>query len=638
MIKHGRFFLVSLIHKLFNDILNSGIFPSQWNSGLIIPIYKNKGDPNLPSNYRGITLASCLGKLFTSLLQTRYMNYLEKHCKLNNEQFGFRRNSRTTDNLFILQQIIHRYFGKKEKVFACFIDYEKAFDTVWQKGLIHKLSKIGVKGKFLEVVNSMYKNINSCVQLNNNSYSDTFHCNKGIMQGDSLSPLLFTTYMNDIPEFLRESNCPGVNIGNTNINCLMFADDLILLSSTVDRLQKLMNALNTHAKKWRLKVNTNKTNAMVFCANGHRLYNYKFTYNNTTVETVDKQTYLGIVITPSGRFSHARMVLSNKARKTLGHIRSLISNCTNIPLSLLDKLFDSLVKPVLLYGSEIWGPELLSYKSEFDTSDIEQTHLKFCKQILNIPSYTANMKVRAELGRYPLSVDIKKQIASYYLRLKYNITNSTLKVAFQYSVCHSTPFQNIYEQMVELQNPLKNVGKPPSTKQEIKSIIKKTEKDIKKSYAQGYFNTLLDESSNNTDKISYGNMKKEYVMEKYLKVVNKPSHRVAISKFRLNAHRLRINLGCYENKGGPIPVEQRTCLYCKNNTIENEKHFILECKTYENTRNTFIKEFSIKFTQFSSLSEKEKTLAILNTEDKAMSNLVGKFLNEIYKQRCNVKK
>ena len=122
-----------LLHKIFNNVFKEGTFPSQWNSGLIIPIYKNKGDSNSPSNYRGITLSSCLGKLFTSILQTRYYNFLENNNKLNKEQFGFRKNSRTTDNLFILKHILHKYFNRKENIYACFIDYEKAFCTLYCK-------------------------------------------------------------------------------------------------------------------------------------------------------------------------------------------------------------------------------------------------------------------------------------------------------------------------------------------------------------------------------------------------------------------------------------------------------------------------------------------------------------------------
>ena len=156
MIKHGRYFLLPSLEKIFNDILNSGKFPTEWNIGVIKPIYKKKGDRRSPANYRGITFTSCLGKLFTSILQSRLNKYIEIHKILNPEQFGFRPNARTTDSLFILQQLLHKYTKQHEKLYVGFIDYEKAFDSVWQSGMIHKLQKEGIQGKFLKVIKSMY--------------------------------------------------------------------------------------------------------------------------------------------------------------------------------------------------------------------------------------------------------------------------------------------------------------------------------------------------------------------------------------------------------------------------------------------------------------------------------------------------
>ena len=94
-------------------------------------------------------------------------------------------------------------------MYACFIDYEKAFDTVWQQGLLLKLKKLGINGKFYKVIKSLYENIYSCVQINQTSYSESFNCNKGIRQGDNLSPTLFSVFMNDIPNYLKDDNCPG---------------------------------------------------------------------------------------------------------------------------------------------------------------------------------------------------------------------------------------------------------------------------------------------------------------------------------------------------------------------------------------------------------------------------------------------
>ena len=150
-------------------------------------------------------------------------------------------------------------------------------------------------------------------------------------------------------------------------------------------------------------------------------------------------------------------------------------------------------------------------------------------------------------------------------------------------------------------------------------------------------NLYQQECQNKPDKISYGFMKKEYSIEKYLEYVPKPSYRSIITKFRLNAHRLRINSGAYENKGSPIPTELRTCMFCESNAVENESHFILECKKYENIRLDFIENFSNYHKNFSSLSIKEKTLIILNNQNKSTAHMVGKYLHEIYYLRNNGK-
>ena len=116
---NGRYFLLPSLEKIFNDILNSRKFPTEWNIGLIQPIYKKKSDRRSPANYRGITLTSRLGKLFTSILPSRLNKYMEIHNILNPEQFGFRPNARTTDSLFILQeQLLHKYTKQHEKLYV----------------------------------------------------------------------------------------------------------------------------------------------------------------------------------------------------------------------------------------------------------------------------------------------------------------------------------------------------------------------------------------------------------------------------------------------------------------------------------------------------------------------------------------
>ena len=95
--------------KLFNLVFASGFVPDKWSLGFISPIYKNKGDKASPDNYRGITILSCFGKLFTSVLNDRLNQNLENMNILNEEQAGFRKNYSTNDHIFNLKCLIDLY-------------------------------------------------------------------------------------------------------------------------------------------------------------------------------------------------------------------------------------------------------------------------------------------------------------------------------------------------------------------------------------------------------------------------------------------------------------------------------------------------------------------------------------------------
>ena len=133
--------------RLFDYILQSGKIPNDWVIGEILPIYKNKGDVNSPGNYRGITILSCFGKFFTSLLNQRREKFLETHNILNENQTGFRKTYSTVDHVFSMKCLIDMFFSKKKKLFYDFIDYQKAFDTIWRSGLWSKLIARGISGK-----------------------------------------------------------------------------------------------------------------------------------------------------------------------------------------------------------------------------------------------------------------------------------------------------------------------------------------------------------------------------------------------------------------------------------------------------------------------------------------------------------
>ena len=124
--------------KLFNLILKTGQYPEQWNKSYLILLYKS-GKKSDPSNYRGISLINCVAKMFSAILNNR-LTLLMKD-KYSNSEFGFRENHRTSDSLFILKTLINKYLHKnKKKLYLCFVDFQKAFDSVWRDGLLKQIS------------------------------------------------------------------------------------------------------------------------------------------------------------------------------------------------------------------------------------------------------------------------------------------------------------------------------------------------------------------------------------------------------------------------------------------------------------------------------------------------------------------
>ena len=125
MIKCSLGVFGSLYARIFNKILNDGIFPRKWNGGYVMPMFK-AGETADPGNYRGITINSCLGKLFTLVLNGRFTTFLESEDVISPSQIGFRKGYRTADHIFILKAILNRFFKDNKYVYACFVDFRKA--------------------------------------------------------------------------------------------------------------------------------------------------------------------------------------------------------------------------------------------------------------------------------------------------------------------------------------------------------------------------------------------------------------------------------------------------------------------------------------------------------------------------------
>ena len=242
--------LPQYLHKLFNVLFDKGYFPASWAEGHIIPIHK-KGSMDLPENYRGITLLSTLGKLFTKILNSRLTDWAENYGVYIEAQAGFRSKMGTIDNIFVLHGLITHLINKGRKLYCAFVDFRKAFDFVNRDILWFKLIKLGVRGKILNVMRGMYSSVKSRVKYQN-ELSLEFECYLGVRQGECLSPFLFSMYINDIEDEFYLHGIDGIEIDSIKLFLLLYADDITIFSETAEGLQDCLNLLSSYCTKWKL--------------------------------------------------------------------------------------------------------------------------------------------------------------------------------------------------------------------------------------------------------------------------------------------------------------------------------------------------------------------------------------------------
>ena len=405
-----------LVLKLFNIILDSGEIIPEWLIGLIVPIHKD-GAKLDPGNYRGITLMSCLGKLFLSILNSRLMKYVLDKNILCISQLGFTPGNRTSDAHIIINHLVNKICHKGGgKIFSCFVDFKKAFDSVPRDLLLSKLLKFGINGKFFNIVQGIYTNDQACMKMENKRGS-AFNINLGVRQGCVLSPLLFNIFLCDLAKNFQDlENAPEIE--GIGINSLFWADDLVLFSKDEKGLQEMLCILEKYCKENYLLVNTKKTKCMIFNKTG-RLLLRRFVLNDVQLEVVRSYKYLGLVITPSGELGTGMKDLRDRAFRAFMKIKGDLGSSfsKNVPLCL--SLFDTLIKPILLYACDFWG--CLKIKK---SNPIENFYMRILKQILGVQKQTTNIGVLLELGKFPLAIEAKRLCIKNWERIKAGKANA----------------------------------------------------------------------------------------------------------------------------------------------------------------------------------------------------------------------
>ena len=650
MLQNAKHTLTPTLKNLFNLIFSTGSFPTTWSGSLTRPIYKS-GSKLLPTNYRGISLSSCLGKLFCMILNERLINYLEENKLMTPLQIAFRKNCRTNDHIFTLKTLIDKYTnldnrGKTKSLYTCFIDFRKAFDTVWQEGLLHKLLDIGIGRNFYSIIKDMYKK--NCGQIKlKQGLTDTFPVELGVKQGCVLSPTLFNIYLNDLPNYLMSNSTDPVSLQNDSLNCLMYADDLVLLSTTAEGLQKCIDKVKEYCQNWKLNLNVQKTKIIIFNKQGKINKKLRFTFNGNEIEIVKQTKYLGIVFSNNCSFKSAITSLKDKSNKALFKIYKSFGDSSR-PIKIMSQLFDAMVSPIQTYGSDIWGAYSLNIEKLLTISagktqlffkqEHEKLHTSWCKYTLQVHEKSPNIAVLAELGRYPTSINIMINMIKYWIRLnKLTESNHLLKLSYQtnlemlrlgkpcwlnsiYKILHELGLDYIWE----------NCGGSNITK-----TIRTVKDALLENFCKQFHLDLFNDTRNNNEgnKLrTFRTFKSDIKLETYLLAFHNPSLRKYFTRLRISAHNLAIEIGRH-HKPHKIPVHDRLCTNCNSNMIEDEQHIIMSCNKFHTFRKELLSSLNETFINFKDLDTSAKFQQIMNCSDYESCKILEKFIGQITKIR-----
>ena len=270
----------------------------------------------------------------------------------------------------------------------CFVDFSKAFDLVNQNILFYEIMKSGWHGKVIDTLRSLYSKTSFRVK-NRGWTSFLIHNVLGVNQGGIASGLLFRKYMADMGDYLKSRF--GVCMGHSITMHLLWADDLVLISVTCAGLQKQLDGLQNFCTKNLTALNEIKTKCVTF----GKTETINVTFNNKSIAQVAKYKFLGNIIKSVRKLNpnilaENQQYLSNQANRAIGAMYHRLRTVGTLPPHIMLHVFNGLIKPIIAYGSEVWG-----YNSTAQ-EETDKVLLRFARQILRIKPTTSNIMIFGE--------------------------------------------------------------------------------------------------------------------------------------------------------------------------------------------------------------------------------------------------
>ena len=326
---------LKFLTKLYNRTMESERMPEEWRDSVLIPIFKNKGDVQSCSNYRGIKLISHTMKLWERIVEKRLRNDL----KFSNQQYGFMPGKSTTDALFALRVLMEKYREGQKELHCVFVDLEKAYDKVPREEVWYCMRKSGLAEKYVRIVQDMYDGSTTAVRCAV-GVTEGFEVKVGLHQGSALSPCLFAMMMDRMTDEIREE-APWT---------MMFADDIVICSESKEQVEEKLESWRYALERRGMKVNRRKTEYM--CVN-ERQDNSSGTVKmqGEEVAKVEDFKYLGSTVQSNGECG--REVKKRVQAGWNGWRRMSGVICDRrVPARVKGKVYKVAVRPAMLYGLE----------------------------------------------------------------------------------------------------------------------------------------------------------------------------------------------------------------------------------------------------------------------------------------------
>ena len=599
---------VSLLIALFKKVFEFGLLPNVWNKALIKPIPKSSTiDPRIPLEYRGISLISTVYKLYSSLLNSRLTSVLEQQDLIADEQNGFRRKRSCEDHCFVLSSIVRNRKALNKSTFVGLVDFKKAFDCVDRRLLFYKLLKAGVNGNIYKSIKNIYSFCESAVNINGH-ISEFFNCDYGVRQGDCLSSTLFLVYINDLVTELKEKSV-GIQNDYFSVQCLLYADDLTLISESEDDLQTMFNVLADWCSKWRMSVNTSKTAVMHFRNSRIKRTQFRFKFRLSEIKIVETYKYLGLIFHEHLDFNVTSKVLADSGGRALGALYSKYKSNNGFGFKTYTKLYHSGVAPIIDYNSSIWG---------FGEHDcINSIQNRAIRLYLGLHRFAPNCAINGDMGWAPSKIRRHSNIIRFWNRIVNIDENRLTKKVFRWD----KSFKHV-NWCYELALMLNTVSMFDSFTEECPINVKV----IKEKLLELYKNDWRIKVEATPKLRTYFTYKETYCCEPFTKIINNRSYRSITAQFRCGILPLAIETGRYNN----IPIEFRLCNYCNENVIEDESHFLLYCPVYDEFRNSLFSKAFDNNENFVNMSNSMKFKLLMSRD---MIRFTAEFLHKAYEKR-----